>query len=477
MAWMKYRIDAFYGINQSETENNLPSGESPDACNMDTFGGRLSVARGYVRESQLACPAESGPLRLFCKNTEAGPEFVIAGRTGLSVLSPGSSAWRSLGDFQAPRSAPGQIDFLLTKVEGRERLLTGSGAGPILSWDLSENGAAAFGSAEQLSDAPVTYLELYFGRLFAAGDAQNPCRLYFSCAPGDGRSIADWSSQAGSENVSGGYVEVGADSDPITGLFALSNQLVIFKKDSLYRLLGDRPGNYRICPINASMADCIHSACVRNGDVLYFLTSAGLYCFDGQEARRMPDADKVKTFLAGADLSNCTCAACGDKLYFCLREGGGDVNNAMLIYDLYRGVYMLRRGFTVRDVCALGRELYLFDGGGYVCRFDVGDSYAGEPIQAYWTTPETDLNDKSSVKKLRELYIRGAGGVLSVSAETAGGTAFFARLMPPNTGDVLEAPIAGEGRAFRLRLANELGSRFCIEGGLELTLDAQRRPL
>ena len=43
----------------------------------------------------------------------------------------------------------------------------------------------------------------------------------------------------------------------------------------------------------------------------------------------------------------------------------------MNTYDLLRGVYMVRRGFLVRDVCSAGGVIYLVDGAGYVCRFEL----------------------------------------------------------------------------------------------------------
>ena len=49
--------------------------------------------------------------------------------------------------------------------------------------------------------------------------------------------------------------------------------------------------------------------------------------------------------------------------------------------------------------------------------------------------------------------------------------------MPATLSDVLEARLAGDGRAFCLRLSNEHGTRFTIDGGVELLLDAQRRVL
>ena len=48
MARAIYRINEFIGIDQSRDENALKSAMSPDACNMDTAGGNLSVCRGCV---------------------------------------------------------------------------------------------------------------------------------------------------------------------------------------------------------------------------------------------------------------------------------------------------------------------------------------------------------------------------------------------------------------------------------------------
>ena len=281
-----------------------------------------------------------------------------------------------------------------------------------------------------------------------------------------------------SENVSGGFVEVGTGSDPITGLFALSNQLLIFKRDSLYRLLGDRPANFRIQPVNGTMQQPVHTACVRSGDVLYFLTQGGMYYFDGQTVQRKADADKLQLLLKRAILIGCEAAVRNDRLYFSLREGEEETgNNAVLIYDLARGTYMIRRGFLSRGLFAAGGTLYLLDGNGYVCRFEEGETYDGARIDAYWKTPMTDLDSKAVNKRLEELYLRGSGGILSVEAVTESGTVYNERLMPGGSERILELGLNGDGRAFQLVFRNVNGSHFTIDGGVELILDMQRRVL
>lgn len=477
MALRQYRIPVFYGIAQHVTENRENDGESPDACNMDTQGGRLSVAKGYVRESETAFFSPEEALRLYVWRRADGRKLIAATEREIFVLDETAGEWESVYDFGAEASAA-QYDFLPVKIASAEYLLIASGAARMAKWDGVSETAEAFGSTEGLSDIAVNYVELYYSRLFAAGDADNPSRLYYSQAPGDTRTIELWTSADESENVSGGFVDVGTDSDPITGLFALSNQLLIFKRDSLYRLLGDRPGNFRIQPVNGTMQQPVHTACVRAGDVLYFLTSGGMYYFDGQTVQKKADADKVRLLLESANLSSCTAAACKDRLYFSFREAeGAGENDALLIYDLERGTYMVRRGFQAPGLFAAGGTLYLLDGNGYVCRFEEGETYDGVRIDAYWKTPMTDLDSKAVNKRLEELYLRGSGGILSVEAVTESGTVYNERLMPGGSERILELGLSGDGRAFQLVFRNVNGSHFTIDGGVELIMDMQRRVL
>jgi hypothetical protein len=477
MALRQYRIPVFYGIAQNITENRQNDGESPDACNMDTQSGRLSVAKGYVRESGTAFPATEEARRLYVWRRAESRLLLVATAGKLFVLDEAAGEWKQLYDFATQASAA-QYDFLPVKIASTEYLLIANGTARMAKWDGVSETAEAFGSAEGLSDTAVNFVEFYYSRLFAAGDAQNPSRLYYSQAPGDTRTIENWTAATESENVSGGFVDVGTGSDPITGLFALSNQLLIFKRDSLYRLLGDRPGNFRIQPVNGTMQQPVHTACVRVGDVLYFLTQGGMYYFDGQTVQRKTDADKVQLLLQGATLSDCVAAVRGDRLYFALREGTSETkNNAILIYDLARGTYMIRRGFQARGLYAAGGTLNLLDGNGFVCRFEEGETYDGARIDAYWKTPMTDLDSKAVNKRLEELYLRGNGGILSVEAVTESGTVYNERLMPGGSDRILELGLNGDGRAFQLVFRNVNGSDFTIDGGIELILDMQRRVL
>ena len=193
MALRQYRIPVFYGIAQNITENRQNDGESPDACNMDTQSGRLSVAKGYVRESNIAFPAPESARRIYVWRRAEERKLLVATAGELFVLDEVAGVWKKLYDFGTNATAA-QYDFLPVKIASTEYLLIANGTARMAKWDGVSETAEVFGSTEGLSDIAVNFVEFYYSRLFAAGDAQNPNRLYYSQAPGDTRSIENWTS-------------------------------------------------------------------------------------------------------------------------------------------------------------------------------------------------------------------------------------------------------------------------------------------
>lgn len=397
MAVKRFSLDEFSGLDQSRDENAVPFAMSPDACNMDTDNGALRVAKGYVRHIPAPVPGEEAIHALAVYAGDGGDRFVAA--AGDALYAWDGELWQSIYTYPAPL-ARHTFAFAQAQIDTTDYLIIGCGEHQLVKFDGTA--ASLFGSAENVSDIAVNYLSMYRSRLFGTGDPDHPNRLYCSQLPGSGRSIEAWGPVEASPNVEGGHAEVGSiASDPIISLAALSNELVIFKKHSIYRLLGDKPGNFTIEEVDSRAERTANTAVVKCGDALYFMTAGGLCCFNGVTAAPMRDARRIRTILENADVSASRGALCRDKLYFSLTDGAGD---ALVEYDLVRGAYMLRRGFSIGGLCARDGRLYLVDGARHVCRFNEGESYDGAPITAWWRTPETDLRDKSVVKGMRALY-------------------------------------------------------------------------
>ncbi len=475
MAYQTMTLPTFSGVRMDLSEGLLKPDMTPEACNADTRSGALCAAKGFSRVMPALCEADTPFERMYVYATEHGSRYIAVAQDAMYYYKESSHMWLML--YQFGRGVVGErMDFLKARVGTSDRLLIACGSEPMLAFDAETNTVDVFGTEEKQSDKTVSYVELYFGRLFAAGDPSAPARLYWSKAPGGGRTIDDWRSDEASENVSGGFVDVGVDDDPITGICALSNQLLIFKRDSLYRLLGDRPGNYRIVAVDASFRQPLHTACVRYADRLYFLTDGGLYFYDGQTVRRSAAFRALAPLLAYANLGGVRAAACDDTLYFAIRARyGAPYNETVIEYDVLRDRFMLRNGFTAVDLQTVHGALHALTGAGKLVVFDGNTSYDGDPIDVVWNTPALDLGRKDVNKTLLRLTASGSGRI-AVRVQTNGGVFETQARMNTVPFGVTEIPLRGVGRVFRLRIASVNGAPFTLDTPMTLLFDQQRRP-
>ena len=329
-----------------------------------------------------------------------------------------------------------------------------------------------------LSNISVNYCEIYMSRLFAAGDANNPSRLYWSQPPGGSRTIEDWSMDDASDQTGGGFVDVGNTSaDPIVGLCALSNQLLIIKSASLWRLLGDRPTNYRVLQINKDIEKTVNTSIIANGDVPYWLTRNGIYYHDGQMARLAPNSRQIHNILDVADLKRCKGTENMDRLYWTCNMSGisGAPGDTIIVYDMREKTFLIRNGFSVHDICSYDGTLYSINEQRYVYKWsrDAKD-YDGEEIDAYWYTPFTDQDAKAITKIPIELYARGEGGFFQIEFKIGGMKQYRLNPMPGDIGEVIRIKLNKDhGRAFGMKIYNQEGSWFRMLGGVELRYETQ----
>lgn len=468
MSIQTYSAERFIGLNQAGDENLLSPIYTPDAANMCTDRGELRVAYGFTRLFKAAVP---GTLRIdfFALYRTDGAEIPVVIAGGV-VYAHINNTWTPVYTYQNVRSKP-VYDCAQVRINTTDYLVIADGQHSMIKFDGAS--VTRFGSAEDASNIPAAYLTTYRGRLFAAGDPAHPDRLYYSVLPGSGRTVEQWGPVEASPAVEGGHVEIGTlGGDPIVAVRALSNQLLIFKKNSLYRLIGDRPSNYTIEHIDTEIPQTNHAAVAAYGDMLYFGTQHGLYYYNGVTARPCADMRCIQSYMATAEVSGCRVKIVRDKLYFTFRRGAAD---EMIEYDLLDRRYMRRNGFELIDMAASGNRLLFINSKRVVYLFNNGFDYDGEPIKAFWYTPLTDLGSKAAVKSLRRLYLRGTGGRLKLTVEIDGNPYTCIGQLSDDRAKVTEIPLKNAGRCFRLRISNDAGSSFTLRGGFELEIGIGKR--
>ena len=133
MARAIYRINEFIGIDQSRDENALKSAMSPDACNMDTAGGNLSVCRGCVRHIEAPIPGmgDIHAIRIF--STPDGEMFIAA--AGESIYAYKNGAWQEIYAFTTPLEKH-RFDFAQAQINSKDNLIIATGERQLIKLSL-----------------------------------------------------------------------------------------------------------------------------------------------------------------------------------------------------------------------------------------------------------------------------------------------------------------------------------------------------
>ena len=63
-------------------------------------------------------------------------------------------------------------------------------------------------------------------------------------------------------------------------------------------------------------------------------------------------------------------------------------DNALIVYDIARQAYMIRRGFEISHLCSHDGAHYLINGQRIVYRLEEGADYDAVPLDAYWTNSQ-----------------------------------------------------------------------------------------
>ena len=385
-----------------------------------------------------------------------------------------------------------------------------------------------------LSDRPVAFMQMFYGRLFAAGDSYHPNRLYWSCLPGDGRTIEDWSADDASPDTGGGYIDVGSFSDPISALFVYQSQLLIWAGTSLYRLYGATPSQYTLELVCQGIGDktYINDSIMQDRiadvrGVPYFLIDDGLFYYDGSGLSRVDTDDSVRFFLQRyatqnvptypKDLSAEISGVYGaffwrDSIYFTLskyeklmRLGGrptpGTNKSVIARYDFRSGSFSLmygtpfmnafRRGLLVANYNLDKLFLYLDDfnyvkngallGDGWEQLYRVLPTNESgcitAPIDAAWESNDLTFGEPSQNKRLRRVGIDVTGSI-RVIVKTSQGSVFE---QDCPAADVsmrrflwLSVDMPYES-SFRIRFESIDGQPFRIHNGADFSIETYTR--
>ncbi|MEA5067793.1 MAG: hypothetical protein VB067_02285 [Christensenellaceae bacterium] len=455
---MEYRIDRFQGLSQAGDDLIMPGGCAPEAENVSTADGRLSVARGFRRPAAPPLAGGIGTLAAFHQRREGETvrRLVAVNKEGVWELTEAGWQARYLGAGAERASA------LNYQKAGADILLLADGVRPVLKWD----GGAQM---EPLPGCPHPFgqLTLNYERVWGSAVANEPDAVYWSRA----FNPEDWSGDAERPDAGGGTVLIPTwNGGRVKALKTFLGDVLVFKDEDLFRIVGTYPGNYEVVRVHGVVGPVAPMSIAWTAGACYFLGEDGLCAYDGVTAQLVGGGEAKRLYerVNRPSAQGAVSALYKGRLHLALPLDGATHNNALLEVDLARGQYLLKTGFTVNCFLALDDALLMADADGRLHVYGAGDSYAGAKIDAFWRGPWQQMG--AGAGRFTQLNMF-ASGAMDITLETDR-SRMTRRVMLGERMRPACVPLSGSGRRFRLTIRNIDGGRFAVAPGL--TISAER---
>lgn len=452
--------DFSVGFDASCVEDTMSMGSTPNSYNVLALDGSLKTMEGYFKYIDQPISYNGNiyvPRYIMPYYKEEGQQtlLVIASygsSTSLFQYDSSGGSWSNLGS----NFADDDYGWINYRYGGQDVLLFCNPVNGL--YQYTSNGSVSLVSWEAPGGSS---LAVHYERLWIAGDAENPYAVFFS----DENDPSIWSDEE--EGNAGEISILTQDGEPITCICNIYDDVVVFKKSSIYRISGANPSQYQVRQVyapNGAVSRKGIAVCGRNA---YFVGVDGIYEYDGIKAQIVED-DKLRYFFENRvnrdALSACAAVSQNNRLYVALAIDGSTKNNAVLEYDITRGIFHLKKDICVLDFAVFENKIIFSDDSGYIYEYAGATDFNGLPIAAHYETPYSDLGNKLQWKGFDSICFTGRGqGTVKLTLETERGSrSKLIALKSSDVYNVYTVPLHLEGVRFKLHIDNENGSCFEI---------------
>ncbi len=454
-----FKIKSFAGgLNQAADDSLLSVNQSRNAQNVDVSSGTLKTIDGYSKYIATASPAGITRLMKFYKNnttTGAVTSYLLAATaTAIYYYNVSTSAWAAL----ATGLTDGDWDYFNYQIAATDVVIMGNGSDNVKKWD-GTTFADLGGSPPKMKS-----VTLHAERIWGTGVKATPNSVYYS----DDLNPENWT--IGEDTA--GVIDVPTwDGGVCLGISNIFDDVVIFKTNTIHRILGTYPAEYEVKQVYSTVGAIAEKTIVSGSDKAFFLSKDGLYYYGGISAYNLL-GDKAQDIVINPTYAkNAVSIIYKNVLYCAFPEGTSTTNNAVFVYDLLNKTLMIWRGIAVTDFMEYEDKL-LFASGATVYNIDENaNTFDGTNIVSFWETPWQDLDAFRVTKTADTLYFYAKGnGMLRVDMTFDNKTKTKNITLTAN-GKLHQLSTNLEGRRFKLKFSNISGSKFELTQP-ELTYEA-----
>lgn len=474
------RIPQFQGLMQYGNEGTNNPCYAREAVNMMTPGGVLQpCAKPKTLEPELDSPIET--LAQFYRRWHAVDgerEVLVAASDGkLFYALKNADEWTQL-PFPEGVTAYESNRWSWVTYEINE-----AGKDPIDILLLSNaKDGMVFVRGDTLTVTPVTtpykfgVITRYAERIWGGATPDEPDLLAYSKP----FYPTDWAANTEIPEDGGGDIRQPSwDGDSFTHIVQLGSQLICFKKNRIWRVLGTDPGEYTFKEQYGGGASYPGTVVV-DGEKIYMLSDEGLLGYDGLNASPFMQeyAQDIWARLNKSKLDHaCACIHKG-AYYLSVALDESEVNNAVVIYDTSEQTWLVRDDLKVERWLSSGDTLYFTSSvapGKLYQYVEDGWRENGAAVKCSWTSPWNDLNYRDYNKGGFTVYLTAECRKelelsISIQTEKKKKTKVYT-VEPPKEGQFAKQKrmfFGGTGRRFRIIIESSGEAMWRLIGGIEI---------
>lgn len=438
MAEATLSLSPFLGLDLYSYPNLMKDGYSPDCFNVEPKAGIMRSCNGYGRIKDIG-----GCERFFNHYKSDGTMVRLVFREGnIESFEDGTTLKEN---YFAKGNSLSMVNYQLN-----DTYITVICNGKDVPVKYDGSGVSNLGGGPPVA----SLVELHNERLFMAGNPNNPDRVYYS---------ASFNPESWNAEMESGYIDLPSwDGGRIKEIKSLFGDLVVFKDYGLYRIYGTYPGEFGVEKISSNVGCINREAVAFNGEICYFLNHQGLCAYNGMSARLL-DNKRLKAIFDMVDFSRIDEARLynySGKLYMLLPMAREDW---IIEYDYEEGTIVRKKGFGVKQFFSDKEGMYIVDGDGFVCQYDVGADFDGNAIECRWKSRDYDLGAKGEMKNVLSLDM-SAKGSGSIKVRVTTDRENFEKEFPlTESYSYYRLPIRARGRMFTVELENVNGSSFELD--------------
>ena len=267
-------------------------------------------------------------------------------------------------------------------------------------------------------------IERYAERIWGGSVAGEPDALYYSVP----YEPDNWQQNNQIPEDGGGKIQQPSwDGDSFTALRAFGDQLIAFKKNHIWRVLGTDPGQYTFKEQYGGGGPHPNTIAVENERIL-MTERDGISTYDGLSvsAFNRPSIEDYWKRINRARMDQMCAALFKHRYYLAIPMDGSEINNALIVYNIEEGSFLLYTDIHIESLMATEEKLYAtsstIPGKIMTINYDSWETGASSGKRTMWKTAWIDFGRKSVAKGGYEIYfspeVKGGPVTFRFSIET-----------------------------------------------------------